>query len=183
MAVVTPGRLVRVEVHRGLPSHQHDRLGYNATRRQAKAWKAEDARIVKPKLRPLQYSNYPAHPPTEKGVDVALAVNAIEAKLNNRCDVAILFSHDTDLLPLPEAIAHLAGPEPVELASWVYESFRSRLRPKVRVAHHQFPGKSSELLRRRSTTPAPHPAAAETAEFAASAIIAAWKSPGDLKRA
>lgn len=140
------GRLVRVEIHRGLPSHQHDRLGYNATRRQAKAWRAEDARIVRPKLRPLRYWNYPAHPPTEKGVDVALAVNAIEAKLNDRCDVAILFSHDTDLLPVPEAIAHLAGPEHVELASWASESFRQRLRPKVRVAHHPIPRQVFEAV-------------------------------------
>jgi len=130
------GRLVRVEVHRGLPSHQHDLRGYNAARRQAKAWKAENPRVVMPKLRPLRYRNYPDQPPTEKGVDIALAVGAIEAKLRDHCDVVIVFSHDMDLLPLPEAIARLAGSDHVETASWSSHSFRQRIRPRPRVAHH-----------------------------------------------
>lgn len=130
------GHLVRVEVHRGLPSHRHDRLGYNATRRQARAWKAEAPRIVQPRLRPLLYRNYPDRAATEKGVDVALAVNAIEAKLRNRCDVVVIFSHDMDLLPVPEAIARLVGSRHVELASWTSDSFKQRLRPRARVGRH-----------------------------------------------
>jgi hypothetical protein len=131
------GRLVRVEAHRGLPSHKYDLPGYNAVRRQAKAWIADNPRVVVPRLRSLRYRNYPAQPPTEKGVDVALAVSAIEAMLTNRCDVAIVFSHDTDLLPVPEAIARLAGPDHVETASWTSSSFKQRLRPKAPVAHHR----------------------------------------------
>lgn len=130
------GDLVRVEVHRGLPAHRYDRLGYNAARRQAAAWRAEDPKIVVPKLRPLHYRNYPKEAPREKGVDVALAVGAIEATLRGGCDVAIVFSHDTDLLPVPEAIARLAGPDRIELASWSSGSFRGRLRPRLQVAHH-----------------------------------------------
>lgn len=130
------GRLVRVEVHRGLPSHKHDPLGYNAARRQAKAWKADNPRVVMPRLRPLRYRNNPDQPPTEKGVDVALAVSAIEAKLKGYCDVVIVFSHDTDLLPVPEAIARLARPGQVETASWSSSSFRQRLRPRPPVVHH-----------------------------------------------
>jgi hypothetical protein len=130
------GHLVRVEVHRGLPSHQHDLRGHDAARRQAKAWKVNNPRVVVPKLRPLRYRNYPDQPPTEKGVDVALAVGAIEAKLRGHCDVVIVFSHDMDLLPVPEAIARVAGPNYVETASWSSSSFRQRLRPRPRVAHH-----------------------------------------------
>ncbi|HET9593096.1 MAG TPA: NYN domain-containing protein [Solirubrobacterales bacterium] len=130
------GRLVRVEVHRGLPSPKYDLLGYNAVRRQAKAWKTDNPRVVVPRLRPLRYRNYPAQPPTEKGVDVALAVSAIEAKLRNYSDVVIVFSHDMDLLPVPEAIARLAQPAQVETASWSSGSFRQRLRPRPPVAHH-----------------------------------------------
>lgn len=131
------GRLVRVEVHRGLPSHQHDLTGYNAARRQANAWKSDSPRVVVPKLRPLRYRNYPDQPPTEKGVDVALAVSAIEAKLRDHCDLVIVFSHDTDLLPVPEAIARLAGPDHVETAAWASSSFKQRLRPKAPVPHHR----------------------------------------------
>jgi len=125
-----------VEIHRGLPSQKHDPGGYAATRRQVAAWKSESPDVLVPKLRPLRYRNYPAETPTEKGVDVALAVSAIEAILTDRCDVAIVFSHDTDLLPVPEAITRLAGPKHVEIASWASDSFRRRLRPKAPVAHH-----------------------------------------------
>jgi hypothetical protein len=89
-----------------------------------------------PRLRPLWYRNSPDQPPTEKGVDVALAVRAIEAKLRDRCDVVIVFSHDSDLLPVPEAIARLDRPDHVETASWVSSSFRQRLRPSPPVVHH-----------------------------------------------
>lgn len=130
------GELVRVEIHRGLPSQRHDPRGYAATRRQVAAWRAEDPDVLVPRLRPLRYRNYPAEPPTEKGVDVALAVSVIEAILTDRCDVAIVFSHDTDLLPVPETVARLAGPEHVEIAAWASGTFRRRLRPKAPVAHH-----------------------------------------------
>lgn len=138
------GDLVCVEIHRGLPSQKHDRIGYTANRRQEAAWKAENPRVVVPRLRPLRYRSN--EPPTEKGVDVALAVNAIEATLRRRCDVAIVFSHDNDLLPVPEAIARLVGPDRVETASWVSPSFKKRLRPKAAVAHHSIPQKIFEAV-------------------------------------
>jgi uncharacterized LabA/DUF88 family protein len=128
--------LVRVEVHRGLPSQNYDEIGYVANQRQASAWRAE-SQVVVPKLRPMRYRKKRNQPPTEKGVDVALAVSAIEATLTGRCDVAVVFSHDTDLLPVPEAIARLAGPDHVETASWTSSSFKQRLQPKAPVAHHR----------------------------------------------
>jgi uncharacterized LabA/DUF88 family protein len=140
------GHLVRVEIHRGLPSQRYDRIGYTANRRQEAAWKAENPQVVVPKLRPLRYLNYPKEAPTEKGVDVELAVSAIEATLRSRCDVAILFSHDTDLLPVPEAIARLAGPEHIETASWASDSFQGRLRPGASVVHHSISRKVFEAV-------------------------------------
>lgn len=133
----TAGKLVRVEVHRGVPAQNHDPIGYAANRRQVAAWEAESPGVVVPKLRPLRYRNDLLEPPVEKGVDVALAVSAIEAMLTRRCDVAVVFSHDTDLLPVPEAIARLAGPDHVELASWASGSFKQGLRPKAPVTHHR----------------------------------------------
>ena len=57
---------------------------------------------VIPRLRPLRYPpNYPEAGPTEKGVDVQLALAAVEGVLTQLCDVAIIFSHDSDLLPSP----------------------------------------------------------------------------------
>jgi hypothetical protein len=40
------GRLVRVEIHRGLPSQRHDKLSYAANRRQSAAWVREAPQIV-----------------------------------------------------------------------------------------------------------------------------------------
>jgi uncharacterized LabA/DUF88 family protein len=128
--------LVRVEIHRGVPSQKYDPRGYGANRRQVAAWRAENPKVVVPEVRPLRYRRYPAEPAVEKGVDVALAVGAIEATLTERCDIAVVFSHDSDLVPVPEAIARLVGPDRVETVSWVSPSFRQRLRPRVAVLHH-----------------------------------------------
>ncbi len=128
--------LVRVEIHRGVPSQKHDPRGYGANRRQAAAWRAENPEVVVPRMRPLRYRRYPAEPAVEKGVDVALAVGAIEATLTEKCDIAVVFSHDSDLVPVPEAIARLVGPDRVETASWVSQSFHQQLRPRVPVVHH-----------------------------------------------
>jgi len=129
--------LVRVEVHRGLPSQKHDQIGYSANRRQSAAWMKEAPEIVIPRLRPLRYPrDYPTEPAVEKGVDVNLAVTVIEHLLTNRCDVAVIFSHDTDLVPVPEAISRLSGAGQVETASWQSPDFNRRLRTKPPVFHH-----------------------------------------------
>jgi len=131
------GQLVMVEVHRGLPSQKRDPVGYAANRRQSAAWMNENREIVVPKLRPLRYpQNYPSDPAVEKGVDVNLALGAVESTLRQRCEVAIVFSHDSDLLPVPETICRLAGPTRVETASWRSDNFQKRLRPSGRVHHH-----------------------------------------------
>jgi uncharacterized LabA/DUF88 family protein len=133
----TSGKLVRIEIHRGLPSQKFDAVGYAANRRQSAAWMKEDPQTVIPRLRPLRYPyHYPQEPAVEKGVDVNLALGAIEMVLTDACDVAIVFSHDTDLAPLPEAIARLKSPAAVETVSWESQSFQRRLRPKAPVHHH-----------------------------------------------
>lgn len=97
----------------------------------------ENPEVVMPYLRPLRYDrNDPTAAPVEKGIDVALAVNAVENTLTQRCDVAIVFSHDTDLAPAVEAIARLCRPSHVETASWRSDHFEKRLRPVTGVHHH-----------------------------------------------
>ena len=135
------GQLVRVEIHRGLPSNQRDSIGYAANRRQAAAWIREDPQVVLPRLRPLRYDPYdPTAPPVEKGIDVALAVSAVEHAITQRSDVAIIFTHDTDLAPAVELIARLVGPDHVETASWKSHQFDRRLRPVAGVHHHFITG-------------------------------------------
>lgn len=141
------GELVGVEIFRGKPSPRLDRRGHVANRRQAAAWKDEAPGVVEVKMRPLRYPpGYPAEPAIEKGVDVELAVSAIEATLRRRCDVAIVFSHDSDLLPVPEAIARLAGADHVETASWASASHPSRLRGSAPIVHHALSRRVFELV-------------------------------------
>lgn len=142
--------LVRVELHRGLPSQKHDAVGYAANRRQSAAWMKENRAIVIPRLRPLRYPrNYPQEPAVEKGVDVQLAVAAVEWAFSDRCDIVVIFSHDSDLLPALELIARLKGPDHIETVAWTSPTFNSRLRPKLPVGHHAV----SEQVFRRVETP------------------------------
>jgi uncharacterized LabA/DUF88 family protein len=135
------GDLVRVEIHRGLPSASKDPVGYGANRRQSAAWMRENQEIVIPRLRPLRYPrDYPEEPPEEKGIDVQLALAAVEHTTSRPplCDVAVIFSHDTDLIPVVQTICRLTSAAHVETASWVSATHSARLRvPGVRVFHHE----------------------------------------------
>ncbi len=128
-------RLLRVNIHRGLPSQKYDQPGYAANRRQAAAWIRDNQEVVMPKLRPLRYSRDPQEPPREKGVDVQLALEAVEWCLT-KCDVVVIFSHDTDLVPAVEILQRLKGQECVETASWSSATFNQRIRTKPPVYHH-----------------------------------------------
>jgi uncharacterized LabA/DUF88 family protein len=89
------GELVAVEIHRGLPSQRRDPVSYAANRRQAAAWQKEAPDLVTVRQRQLRYPReFPNEPAIEKGVDVSLALAAVEAVLVRTCDVAIIFSHD-----------------------------------------------------------------------------------------
>jgi uncharacterized LabA/DUF88 family protein len=135
------GTLVRVEIHRGLPSASKDPTGYGANRRQSAAWMKEDFDVVIPRLRPLRYPHdYPEEPPEEKGVDVQLALAAVEHTISSPplCEVAIIFSHDTDLIPVVQTICRLTSATRVETAGWKSETYSARLRvPGARIFHHE----------------------------------------------
>jgi hypothetical protein len=144
-------RLVRVEVHRGLPDSTRDPTGYGANRRQSAAWMKEDPEVVIPRLRPLRDSRDEHEPPVEKGVDVQLALAAVEHTITGFCDVAIIFSHDTDLVPALETIVRLKGTQHIETAAWSSENFWTRLRVKgtASVFHHSI----TEDVFKRVATP------------------------------
>ena len=130
------GELVRVNIHRGLPSQRYDREGYAANRRQSAAWMRENPELVVPRLRPLRYSRDPEHRPREKGVDVELALAAVEWILTDQCKVAVVFSHDTDLVPAVDMLRRLKGGRCIETASWTSERFNQRIRTQPPVFHH-----------------------------------------------
>ena len=140
--------LVRVEIHRGLPNSSRDPTGFGANRRQATAWKREGGDVVVPRLRPLRYPSPHAEvqTPVEKGIDVQLALAVAETILTNTADVAILFTHDTDLLPAVEMVARLKGPSRIETAGWASHVFSQRLRQVPGVHHHAISGSVFEIV-------------------------------------
>ncbi|HEX6700319.1 MAG TPA: NYN domain-containing protein [Gaiellaceae bacterium] len=124
--------LVRVEIHRGLPPPNTNPKGHGAADRQRKAWEALDPEVMSVKLRPVRV-NPETGEEEEKGIDVALACSAVEHVLLDKCQVAIIFSHDTDLLPPVETICRVKGSDRVETASWQSDFYFKRIPPAKQV--------------------------------------------------
>jgi hypothetical protein len=126
------GKLVLVETHRGQPPPNTNPKGHGAVERQRRAWLGLDPEIMSVKLRPVRV-NPETGEDEEKGVDVALACSAVEHVLMDKCKIAIIFSHDTDLLPPVETICRLRGPHQVETASWQSDFHWKRIPPAKQV--------------------------------------------------
>ena len=131
------GELAVVEVHRGLPS-QHRELELNrAARLIEKQWRAESS-LVEVRLRPLRYRK--DHDGIvrgqEKGIDVQLAASAIRWALKDECDVAVIFSHDSDMSPVVEMLAEVEGSHRIETASWLSGRHRQRIPDHSGVWNH-----------------------------------------------
>lgn len=99
-----PCQLERVLIYKGMPSSGREPRGYAAFRRQEAAWKAADVTVFS---RVLQYpEDWPktTEKPTEKGIDVALAVDLVYHGIRQNYRVAIVASTDTDLVPALVAV-------------------------------------------------------------------------------
>jgi uncharacterized LabA/DUF88 family protein len=140
------GELIRVEIHRGWPNPQGNPIGHGAVDRHREAWLAEDPDLVHVHLRPLKY-NEEHERDEEKGIDVALACGVLEAVLTDFCDVAVIFSHDSDLLPPIETICRVRGPTAIETASWASDSYPYQIPPAKRPDGQRY-GVINHTLRR-----------------------------------
>lgn len=111
--------LTSIRVYRGRPVPEHQPTPASAFDMQATKWK-RDVRLSMG-IRDLRYtfpyddrSQFRAE---EKGIDVALAVDFVEAAIKHTYDALILFSCDTDLLPALELVGKLHTTH-VEIACW-----------------------------------------------------------------
>ncbi len=113
--------LAGVRVYRGQPDASRDPKGYAACSRQIAIWEQDER--VKVTSRTLKYpsgwpaSHQPGEKPQEKGIDVALAIDFVRLAIEERYDVGILMSTDTDLKPALEFV-HRRGAQRVEVAAW-----------------------------------------------------------------
>lgn len=104
-----------INVYRGLPNPRNEPKASSASSQQANTWKRRDQR-VRMFQRPLAYRGWPDHPPVEKGIDVQIACDMIQAAMAHVFAALILFSSDTDLMPVVEVAATTGTP--VEVACW-----------------------------------------------------------------
>lgn len=116
-----PGGVVQtVRVFRGRPDPRKEP---NLTRywdKRAARWKRDPR--VELFSRQLRYPSDFGQPgctekAREKGIDVNLAVDLLDRAISSAFDVAVVFSHDTDLIPAFE-LAHNRGAH-VEIAGWL----------------------------------------------------------------
>ena len=120
---VDPSReLTEVTVYRGRPGAKSHPNLQSAFARQVAAW--ERTPRVTVRTRPLRYqpiawsSGTPSEwRAEEKGIDVLIALDIALGALDDRYDIAVLVSADTDLVPAIE-VALDAGRR-VETATWV----------------------------------------------------------------
>lgn len=132
------GELVLVDVHRGLPSANREPDLHAAAWRLSVRWLQETEGIVIPRLRPLRYRKNQdgVIRGEEKGIDVQLAASAIRWVLKNECEVAVIFSHDSDMSPVVEMLAEVEGSQCIETASWFSSHHLQRIPEHADVFNH-----------------------------------------------
>ena len=122
-------RLIATRVYSGSPDPRKSPQMHAAHSRQRLAWEKHPSVVAI--TRPLQY--LPGEPPRQKGVDVALAVDLVtiwsEAHPQRipDCDILVVASTDTDLLPAVEYLQRRGEPV-VEVASWWAAHFQKQIR-------------------------------------------------------
>lgn len=128
--------LEQIRIYRGRPHSEKQAKTAAAHMRQVAAWEkaGEDWKPggLKVITRDLRYPrDYPRDGgrPEEKGIDVALAIDAVSMAINGELDIAILATTDTDQRPVFEAFGRLPlDPAPeVETATWMSRSFSKKL--------------------------------------------------------
>jgi uncharacterized LabA/DUF88 family protein len=113
----------RVDVFRGLPSNKREPRNYSRNLSQKSEWERD--RRVSIYHRDLKY--FPdGSAPSEKGIDVMIALKFVELSRSGIYDLVILASHDSDLEPALESkIKHERTS--IETVSW---AGRNRLNPQ-----------------------------------------------------
>lgn len=116
--------LAETRIYTGQPDGFINPKGHGANVRQCRAWEASGVRVH---IRPLQYVN--GQSPSEKGIDVSIAVDLMKAASSGDFDVAVVCSADTDLIPAIEAVldGYAGNTMSVEVAGWKEGQYGQRI--------------------------------------------------------
>lgn len=116
-----------VRIYRGRPHSEKEPRTHAPHTRQTQAWKDMGVTVI---TRDLRYPrDWPKSRAEEKGIDVALAIDAVMMAVRGELDIAIIASTDTDQRPVLEAFHGLpTDPRPIiETATWTTPTFSKRL--------------------------------------------------------
>ena len=97
-------KLTGIHLYTGIHTAEKNLFWHRFWTNKLAAHKANDTR-VDVFTTPLHYNN---GVPSEKGVDVRIALDLVRAARLNRCDVAVLFSRDTDFAEVAKEIRAIA---------------------------------------------------------------------------
>jgi uncharacterized LabA/DUF88 family protein len=110
------GELVEIHVFRGVPNADRQQRLAAVNKAQASEW-SRDPRVHMYQ-RPLRYpKSWPNTPAQEKGIDGWLMCEFFEHAVEQRADVLILASRDSDLLPVLEKV-RTRGKVRIEVVTW-----------------------------------------------------------------
>ena len=116
--------ITSVKVFRGRPVQRYEPEAASAWNRQAKAWKEDGISLTHAWL----HYDEGGGRPREKGIDILLALHVFRDAVAGSCDVAILFSRDSDFESVFKFVRSLPSPHPVVLtAGWRSGSKHSAL--------------------------------------------------------
>ena len=119
-----PLEITSVKVFRGRPVQRYEPEAASAWNRQAKAWKEDDVSLM---CADLHYDERGSRP-REKGIDILLALHVFRDVVARSCDVAILFSRDSDFKSVFDFVSSLPSPRTVVLTGgWISGSTHSAL--------------------------------------------------------
>lgn len=114
-----PSKLRKVYVYRGRPNPQRQPEAASFFDAAVNVWERDDRCSVV--SRPLKYAPREDDPTlfraSEKGIDVALAIDVVKSSLEATTNTLVVFSTDTDLLPAIE-FAYSAPATHIEVACW-----------------------------------------------------------------
>ena len=97
-------KLTEIHLYTGLHDLKRSAFWHNFWTKKLSAHKMRDSR-VSVFTTPLHYNN---GVPREKGVDIRIALDLVRAARLGRCDVAVLFSRDTDFAEVAKEIRAIA---------------------------------------------------------------------------
>jgi hypothetical protein len=119
--------LTAIHVHHAIPDRHHNPGDARLERVRIRGWRAVDERVVV-RRRGLRVPGHdPGAPGQDKGVAVAVAIDASLLATSPKAEHVIVFTHRPDFIVLAELARERRLPPGLEFASWQSAAFRIKV--------------------------------------------------------